>query len=205
LVRVLPGPFDLRDFVLRVAPPELSRHWRSRRYEGRAGWLHWSRREAPEGRREVAYKVYVNPRPENVKDAVGELVPVLTESGCERFKVGATPGYLARPDKLVAYFPERAEALQVAEQVGARLQGVPSHPVPFTCWLDPAGLVSWGKDPPSSDEQPMSWRSWLCGQIAEAMTGSSPFTRVAAALGRVRRLGIDPASWAPPLGLWEAR
>jgi hypothetical protein len=210
LVRLLPGSDQLRQFVLREAPPELTRYWRSQRYEGRAGWLYWARRGAPDLVRRITPKLYVSPPPTMIREALRELVPVLTQSSCLRFKVAATPSYLARTDKLVAYFDDRAEMLQLGEVLMDRLQGIPVHGVPFSSPVfasassENIGLVSWGVDPPSAGDRQASWRSWLCREIALAMTSSEPNARLAAARTRVQSLGIDVASWAAPPHFWES-
>lgn len=202
LVQSLPGQHDLRQFVIREGPPELTRHWRSRRYESLPGWLVWIRRERAFRERHLAYKLYLSPPPTLVRDALRELVPALTDSGCTRFKVAATPSYLARPDKLIAYFESRDAALQTGEVVRKRLDGLAVQGVPFTCAVDSAGLLSWGMDPPSNHEQVSSWRTWLCFELATAMVNGGG-DGVAAARQRLAKLRIDADTWEPPPELWE--
>jgi hypothetical protein len=211
LVATLPGAHQLRQFVLREGPAELTEYWRSQRYEGRAGWLHWIRRGSRDTVRHVTHKLYVSPPPTLIREAMRELVPLLTQSECLRFKIAATPSYLARPDKLVAYFDGPAETLRVGELLVDLLRGMPVHGVPFSCSVnpsnaapDPTGPVSWGVDPPSTEEHPMSWRLWLCSEIAEAMIASEREARVAAARVRIESWGIDTTSWRPPPGLWQS-
>jgi hypothetical protein len=188
LVMSLPGQRELREFVLKEGPAELTRHWRSQRHEKHAGWLTWIRRDGSGGVPEVAYKLYVSPRPTSVRDALRELVPELTRSRCFRFKV--------------AYFSSRAETLRVADVVRERIGGMAAHGVPFTCPVDPAGILSWGVDPPHNPPGQGSWRTWLCSELAQAMTECVSGDRVAAARERLATLGIDPDRWEPPPGLW---
>jgi HopA1 effector protein family len=197
LMMSLPGQRELREFVLKEGPAELTQHWRSQRYKSRPGWLSWVRREWPRGLPEITYKLYVSPAPTSVCDVLRGLVPELTESRCIRFKVGATPADLARPDKLVAYFGDREEALRVADVLRKRLDGVPAHGVPLSVPFNSNRLLSWGIDPPYKPERPTSWRMWLCSEIAQAMTASQSGGRVAAANSRLAAIGIDPDSWEP--------
>jgi len=131
------------------------------------------------------------------------LVPLLTESGCVSFKVGATPSFLARPDKFVAYFADRETMLRIARVASQRLSGIPAQGVPFSFPVDAAGLVSFGFDPPHRHGELTSWRIWLCSQIAHAMTTADPGVAVGAAHRRLIEFGIDPAIWQAPLDFWE--
>lgn len=203
LVMSLPGQRELRDFVLKEGPAELIRHWRSQRHQSRPGWLSWVRRERPRGLSEITYKLYVSPTPTSVRDVLREFVPELTESSCIRFKVGATPGYLARPDKLVAYFSDREETLRVAEAVSRRVEGIPAQGVPFSAPVNANRLLSWGVDPPHDPEHLISWRTWLCSEIAQAMATCGSGDRVAAAHDRLSALGVDPVFWEPSPNLWR--
>ena len=117
----------------------------------------WVRRDGSWRIPRVAHKLYLSSAPTSIRDALREFVPVLTQSRCVLFKVGATPADLARPDKLVAYFEDRAETLRVAEAVQARTGGIPAQGVPFTCPVDPESLLSWGVDPPHEPGEPRSW------------------------------------------------
>ncbi len=204
LLMSLPGQHELREFVLKEGPAELTRHWRSQRQEKRGGWLMWVRRDGAWRFPGVAHKLYLSSAPTSIRDALRELVPVLTESSCFLFKVGATPADLARPDKLVAYFGDRDETLRVAEAVRSRIVGLPAQGVPFACPVDPEGLLSWGVDPAHEPGEPRSWRTWLCGELAEAMTQCGERDRINAARERLAILGIDPDRFEPPPGLWES-
>jgi hypothetical protein len=205
LVMSLPGPHELREFVLKEGPPELTSDWRSRRRDTRGGWLGWIRRDEPGRAPAVAYKLFVSPAPTAVREALSALVPELTRSRCFHFKVGATPADLARPDKIVAYFDDRAETLRVAELVRTHIDGLPAHGVPFSCPIDDGGLLSWGVDPPHGDDEATSWRARLCSEMAAAMTAAAPDDRVAAARERVVALGIDPDRFEPSPGIWRDR
>ncbi|MFC6148976.1 MULTISPECIES: hypothetical protein [Mumia] len=197
----VPGERDLRGFVL-AGTPGLSEHWRSRRLERRAGWLSWIRRDGTSRTPTVAHKLYISPMPEAVGDAVRVLTPLVTDSPCVAFKLGATPSFLARPDKLVAYFRGRNEMLDVARLAAERLDGIPAHGVPFTFPLDSAGLVSSGVDPPYDADRLTSWRLWLCTELARAILAADGGDALAAARSRLVALGIDPDTWQAPLDPW---
>jgi hypothetical protein len=204
LAMALPNASELREFVLKQGPRELTEFWRSQRYEAREGWLQWTRRDERSASPTVSYKLYVSPPPASVRDVLRELVPLVTESGSFRFKVGANPLYLVRPDKLIVYFGDWVEAIEAGRHLADRLHGMPVHGVPLTCPVDQDGLVSWGVDPPASTgAEPRSWRAWLCSELARAMTGADPNDRVAAAHERLDTLGIDATSWTPPPDLWR--
>jgi hypothetical protein len=202
LVMALPPATELREFVLKEGPSELIRHWRSQRHDKHPGWLSWIRRDRPTRLPRVIYKLYVSPPPTLIRETLRELVPELTESRCLHFKVGATPAGLTRPDKLVAYFPSRAEVLRVGRAAKARLAGMNAHGVPFSCPIAQAGTVSWAIDPPHGNGR-MSWRTWICGELAQAMTTAPASERLDAAYRRLTQLGIDSDRWKPSRRLWQ--
>lgn len=180
------------------------------------GWITWYPRE-----RRVAdsskpmFKLYVSPRPENIRDAFHALVRALTDIGGADFKIGDDASGLLRPDKFVAYFASREEVDQAAAAVMTRLDGCPAHGVPFTAGIDDAGLLSWGIDPPDSERTLSwmgreSWRLWLATKLGDAMAfAKSDATRRGIApwqfaRERVRRLGVDVERWTPTDALWRA-
>ncbi len=180
------------------------------------GWISWSTRERPP--RDAAsptYKLYVSPRPENIRDAFHALVRALADLGGADFKIGEDAAGLLRPDKLVVYFASREQLDRAAAVVLARLDGCPAHGVPLTAGIDGAGLLSWGIDPPQNERAlswlgPESWRLWLATKLADAMAFAKTCgTRreIAAwqfARERVRRLGVDVERWTPTDALWRA-
>jgi len=179
------------------------------------GWIafHARDRHAPRPGAPT-YKLYVSPRPENIRDAFEAVVRVLAGRGID-FKVGPDAGGLLRPDKLVAYFREREEIDDVAEALRARLAGCPAHGVPFTAGLDDDGLLSWGLDPPESERALSwlgreSWRLWLATKLGTAIAFAKTWSSRRAvepwrfAVERVRRLGVDVERWTPADTLWRA-
>ncbi len=205
LLMSLPSDRQLREFVLKEGPAELTRYWRSQRHAKRSGWLTWIRRDGSSRVAAIPYKLFVSPAPTAVRDALRVVVPELTQSRCFHFKVGAAPAELARPDKLVAYFPDREETLRVATRVADRLRALPSHGVPFSCAVDSGTLVSWGVDPPHEPDEQTSWRKWLCAELAHAITERASGDCVAAGRARLQAVRIDPESWEPEPGMWERR
>jgi hypothetical protein len=87
--------------------------------------------------------------------------------------------------------------------------------VPFTAALTGDGLLSWGMDPPHSDQIPgwrgvVSWRLWVTNQLARAMLrarvltggGMEPWQ---AALLRLRLAGVRTQTWLPDQTIWTDR
>jgi hypothetical protein len=172
---------------------------------GFGGWRMWarSRRRRPMSR--VTHKMYVSADLEHTSVAFCELVALLTDTAAPALKVARDLGYLVRPDKLIAYFDDPVEMRQVAARLGDRLSGVTAQGVPFTSFLEPSGLLSWGMDPPDEIES-SSWRGWLCRELAHAMVTAEtadPRGRIYAALEHVCQLGVDTRSWEPVNNIWQ--
>ncbi|RKQ90417.1 hypothetical protein C8N24_0219 [Solirubrobacter pauli] len=189
----------------------IGRRWTATRTtDNESPWLSWG--APPEhDHGDGTFKLYVSPQPDVLVDVLPDVVDVLAETRAAAFKVGADVDGVLRPDKLVAYF-DRFERLAVAgERLRERLDGVPAHGVPFTAEIDPAGLLSWGTDPPAHAQTTglqghESWRLWLCVRLAAAVlsaragAGGEPWRY---ALERIRLEGVDPATWAPTQAIWR--
>ena len=186
----------------RLLPPDQSNDWINFHAVDRRAY----RRGA------ATFKLYVSPRPENIRDAFEAVVRVLADRGVD-FKIGPDAGGLLRPDKMVAYFASREEIDDVASALRARLAGCPAHGVPFTAGLDDDGLLSWGLDPPESERALSwlgreSWRLWLATKLGAAIAFAKTSSRGAVepwrfAVERVRRLGVDIERWTPADALWR--
>jgi hypothetical protein len=189
----------------------VDRHWI--RMRSNNGWISWQSR-APRASESsaVTWKLYVSPRPEQVRDAFHALVRVLAGIDGAPMKIGSDAAGLLRPDKLVAYFHSREDLDRAARELAPELRGCPAHGVPFTAMLDDDGLLSWGADPPDS-ERALSWldrESWrlfvaktLAGAMSIAVQAAAPSaTPSEFAIERARRHGIDVATWAPSTALW---
>ena len=153
------------------------------------------------------YKLYLSPDPLVVAEALRAAVEILSDFPVARLKVGSDIYGLLRPDKVVAYFKTRQDALVAAAELGSALAGLPAHGVPFTAAIDASGLVSWGLDPPRSEavlawQERESWRLWVTNRLAAALLsarnsqsdGVEPWQF---AIERLRLAGVDPDSWTP--------
>lgn len=148
--------------------------------EGRGGrlkpssagaWIIWHRREV-KTRRSI-YKLYVSPDGAHVRPCLDAVLGLLPSIGMLSCKAGADLHNLLRPDKLVAYFAGRDEAMRAAEALVRALAGAPVHGVPFTAELGGGGLISWGIDPPVSRSGPAaSWRGRITRRIADSLIAS---------------------------------
>jgi hypothetical protein len=172
------------------------------------GWFVWSVSAA----RSLEYKLYVSPVLGDLPKVFAFAIEALAQADCPRFKLGRSVHGLLRPDKLVAYFSQlealhRAAAL-IADSAGqAAAQGVP-----FSAPIDPAGLLSWGMDPPRfervlEEQAELSWRQWLSERVAVYAVAARASGGEAQAFVRHRIAldGVDPFDWTPLLGIWRAQ
>lgn len=180
-----------------------------------SAWLSWTSKEAgPHDPEEVTYKLYVSPRPAQIRDAFEVVVRVMASFPGTQFKIGDGAAGLLRPDKFVVYFTTREELTAAAEMMRRELAGCDAHGIPFTAALDDSGLLSWGIDPPDNDRALRwlgrdSWRYWLVQRLGAALSiAKSARTQSAMepwrfAIERVRRQGVDVDTWAPSATLWS--
>jgi hypothetical protein len=168
------------------------------------GWIRLRSRSSSRRSGSFRLKLYVSPHPERLPDALATAMRVLSGSGAHAIKVAGTVEGLLRPDKLVAYFSDAAEIHAAAETLLGELAGMRAHGVPFTAPLDPAGLISYGVDPPDDErlfrDRPISWRRWLTDRLAAALlvASSRPARSVEPwqfALHRVSLGGVDTSRW----------
>ena len=189
----------------------LDRHWTMGPPNG---WISWHSHVRPAtGSEAITWKLYVSPRPEQIRDAFHALVRVLAAIPGAQMKIGPDASGLLRPDKLLAYFATREDLDAAASALARALQGCPAHGVPFTAGVDPDGLLSWGADPPDSERalswlERESWRLWIAKSLGSAMSiakraGSPPVAPWRFALERVRRYGVDVDTWTPADTLWR--
>ena len=183
-----------------------------------AGWLSWAnrRRRASSAVTPTTHKLYVSPPPQFVENVFAIALRALTDTRVLQLKVGADVEGLLRPDKIVAYFESLDDLRSAADILAPPLQGCPAHGVPFTAPLDDDGLLSWGVDPPASQQllnwQPReSWRLWLTNRLANALLTAKRTPAEAThrrpawqyALERLQLEGIDTETWTPNAGLWQ--
>jgi hypothetical protein len=160
------------------------------------GWYSFARTPA-RVRSAAACKLYVSPRPEALADAFPRIAEAFVRSDVRSFKVGRGIEGVLRPDKIVAYFEDRAHMEDVAGGLGRSLRGCPAQGVPFTTEAGGNGLLSAGVDPPAGDAA-ASWRSWVTRRLAASLTArraAPSLDPVAAALAYIRLAGVDPDRW----------
>jgi hypothetical protein len=179
------------------------------------GWIVWRSLAIDSPSHGPLYKVYLSPDPLVAAEALRATLEVLNDFPVVLLKVCKDVYSLLRPDKVVAYFKSRQEALIAAGALGDALTGLPAHGVPFTAAIDASGLVSWGVDPPRSEavlgwQERESWRLWVTNRLAAALlsarssrsNGVEPWRF---AIERLRLAGVDPDSWTPTEMLWPDR
>lgn len=157
-----------------------------------AGWYSFSR-TGRELQLSAACKLYVSPRPAALANAFSRIADVFVRADVRSFKVGRGIEGLLRPDKIIAYFDDRAHMVDVARALERSLRGCPVQGVPFTTELGGEGLLSAGIDPPLGTG-PVSWRSWVTKRLAAGLVAPRG-DRVKNALRAVRRAGVDPITW----------
>jgi hypothetical protein len=207
--------FPNRDAVLAHIGASTATAWHILPEEQSNGWIAFharARRVASAG--VPTYKLYVSPRPENIRDAFEAVAGVLAPRGID-FKIGRDAAGLLRPDKLMIYAAVREEIDEIAAALLARLAGCPAHGVPFTAPIGDDALLSWGLDPPDSERALSwlgreSWRLWLAGKLGTAIAFAKTLSSRRSvepwrfAVERVRRLGVDVDRWTPGEALWRS-
>ncbi len=201
----------------------LQRHWHPATEKSTAdGWYGWRHRgwRSDSHGQPLRYKLYVSPVTDALPDMLETFVQVATEAEVPAFKLGRSPVGLLRPDKLVAYFSSYDDLAGAAAQLRPAVAGWPGQGVPFTGVIDPAGLLSWGLDPPprgsaqaagaldSPTATHQSWRMWVALRLARALLSAQPQgDRQPApwrfALDRLRADGVDTTTWAPSRDPWK--
>jgi hypothetical protein len=201
----------------------LDRDWSPvRSKENPSEWLSWEAREiATTTKSRSGYKLYLSPRPAHLRAAFEVFHPAITAAGAHNFKIGGNVRAVLRPDKLVAYFHERAALDEAASLIAKQLAGCPAQGVPFTAEFSAGSLVSWASDPPELDSDPawirrQSWRTWICSHLASALVMAKAAQKInqktgretdtAAwlfALDRLRLEGVDTSTWTLSTS-WES-
>jgi hypothetical protein len=168
---------------------------------GAPGWLHWrgAGRGAVAGGR---LKFYVSPHPDELRDALGSVVPALARHGSPSFKIASEAYGLLRPDKLVVYLDGDIDIESLARDLAKALAGCRAHGVPFSAPLAPSGIVSWGIDPPPVSGGRPSWRAWIATRLGDALAverrrPAAARGAVEVALRRLARDGVNTRRWAP--------
>lgn len=190
--------------------------WREHSSDSSRGWIEWTRKTSGKwlkGSRGPTYKLYLSPRIEAVQEVFEVLTVVLAAHPAHAFKVGDDAYGLLRPDKMVVYFSSLEELANAAGDLADCLKDVPAHGVPFTAEIGGEGLLSWGMDPPLSEQvlswrQRESWRLWVTHRLAAAMleakcSGSGTLPPWQYAMERLRTQGVDVERWTPSATIWR--
>lgn len=194
------GPDDDPMAVLGMTIGGVARRRLEASYEATSfsGWYSFARSTLPE-QFAPACKLYISPRPEALAHAFPRIADALVRAEVRSFKVGRGIEGLLRPDKIVAYFDDRAHLAAAAAALEQSLMECPVQGVPFTAEVGGNGLLSSGVDPPPGSVA-VSWRSWVTKRLASSLTArvaEHPEVRVAGALADMRLAGVDPQSWQP--------
>jgi len=177
-------------------------------------WFAWTlrMRRGDHALPKSGYKVYVNPIPRDLPEALSRVIPELACCGAVSLKVGRSAQNLLRPDKCVVYCETESALRDLARRLSGKLVAFRAQGVPFTSALTPDGMLSWGMDPPRSVclsgwAQGESWRSWIANRIAVGLLQAKsqqppamePWRFVIAKLSAE---GIDTAGWVPCSVIW---
>ena len=109
-------------------------------------WFAWTLRtwRAEQALPKSGYKVYVNPIPRELPEALARVIPELARCGAVSLKVGRTAQNLLRPDKCVLYCDTESALRELVRRLSGKLAGFRAQGVPFTSALTPDGMLSWG-------------------------------------------------------------
>lgn len=193
--------------VLGLTLGDVSRRTLEAAYEASTypGWFSFALTPSPV-LTQAACKLYISPMPEALASAFPVIAETFVVMNVRSFKVGRGIEGLLRPDKIVAYFDNRADLDRVAAQLCQRLKHCPVQGVPFTADAGLDGLLSWGIDPPPSAEA-LSWRSWITQKLAHEIVKAKAATDTevaATALASVSALGVNTSLWMADSRLFGA-
>ncbi len=178
------------------------------------GWHLWRARGT--GRRprkaKASYKVYVSPNCGYVREAFQATLEVISTGLAHSVKVGDDVYGLLRPDKIVVYCNSLEEVQEIGDSLFNKLAGCPVHGVPFTAELGKDGLLSWGVDPPRTEQvldwqERQSWRLWITNRLAAALLTAragkaQDIEPWRFALERLELEGVDTTTWTPRGNIW---
>jgi len=210
LRRRLPGKAACLSFLglggERDAPGAIARDWS--RGDDDSPWLVFTRRRSQRQRTGQSCKLYVGVAFEELPGCLSALAEGLAAGAALQFKIGTDLDGLLRPDKLVAYFPSKDTLSAAAQALLPILSNRAVHAVPFSAEIGGSGALSWGMDPAEAwFGDRMSWRQWVCEQLAAALIAarSSAAGAVAPwqfALERLRLEGVNTDTFMPT-GHWS--
>lgn len=179
------------------------------------GWIYWRSRKGAKGTNQArAFKLYISPKPEFLKEVIARSFPILGQFRAHTSKVASDLFGLLRPDKFVIYFSNLDDLMGAAEVLRKDLSGIAAHPVPFSAPIGTDGLLSWGIDPPrrrtrSRPHERESWRLWITNRLARYILAAkvNPGDDMEPwefALRRLHHDGIPLGTWTPSPMLWAS-
>lgn len=215
---------ELAQHLYRYHTVPLSPHWRLRLDEGRdrdflgfehepgigSNWTlqpdqswYWFHPRGSGSEQAPVAKLYISPSADALPEVIPEVASVLAGSRAAQWKLGRGVGGVLRPDRIVAYFRYLDDLRSAIAGLGASLEGVAAHGVPFGIGVDAGGLLAWGVDPrKGSGGGPSSWRAMMCGLLAGGLIDGArqdlePAELVAHSRRRLRAAGFDPQTLEP--------
>ena len=210
LRRRLPGKAACLSFLglggERDAPGAIARDWS--RGDDDSPWLVFTRRRSQRQRTGQSCKLYVGVAFEELPGCLSALAEGLAAGAALQFKIGTDLDGLLRPDKLVAYFPGKDTLSAAAQALLPILSNRAVHAVPFSAEIGGSGALSWGMDPAEAwFGDRMSWRQWMCEQLAAALIAARGSAAGAVApwqfaLERLRLEGVNTDTFMPT-GHWS--
>jgi hypothetical protein len=171
-------------------------------------WLTFSRAQQQPEQAAQPCKLYVGLTFEELAKCLPAIAGAFNRNGASQFKVGTDLDGLLRPDKFVAYFPNKDFLLAAARDLLPIVADRAIHVVPFTAGITASGALSWGMDPENTwfgDRE--SWRQWICEKLAAALIAARNSTAETVApwqfaLERLRLEGVDTDTFMPT-GSWS--
>lgn len=188
----------------------LQQHWAPLFNEGSSNyWLSWKPQQeiihniAPGN---CTFKLYVSPVPQQFLPVLAATIKAITNSNVYCFKTGSNIHGIFRPDKIVVYFNNLSDLENAAEKINAVTRQFSAQGVPFTAPLFQSTMLSWGIDPPTYNNEPVSWRVWITKLLAagiiegKKMLVDEPWKY---ALKYMEDKGLNNDTWQPGEKLFQ--
>ena len=173
-----------------------------------AYWRHWRFKDRSYKKNEVSYKVYFSPVPRHLPEVFRLVRDAASVSEAHAMKIGGVLSAILRPDKLIVYFKNHANAYNFAQEMSLQLLTYDCHAVPFSYQVNPDNpLVSMGVDPPEEyGGESLSWRLYVTHKLSLAIHGARR-TSAAGVMeylhSYMRMIGVDIAKWKPLNDDWN--
>jgi hypothetical protein len=170
------------------------------------GWLSWMRPLKQNDDFSRTYKLYISPLIEQMPAVIKKAIPVINISKAISFKTGSNLHGQLRPDKMIVYFTNMKDLMEVVELLKKELHGFAAQGVPFTSQLNDTGLLSYGIDPPVEEVLEQieggSWRTAVTDRLAVCIAQTKrdglnwPQSLLFIKAGLLTD-SIDPINWEP--------